>query len=766
VRLAIEKWDYSKSSVATLWPVSVGDRSREMITSSKFHDAMSLGGETITTRSTSVFTTEQLMGGAPFRKVYCLTFQSRDNPKTPFISSTDQCFIPIMSHGQSRPNECKRHPPLQHVSKLRTNQTTNTSSWELSLRFRTTDETLNISCRKDEFPRDGYAGNRARLYTEFNGSSPYNFGLNHDHPNLGQDDYEHSVSKRLKDFSQFHSSPEKRDPDDQAASVQYSVPCISVDSEEQHNKPAVLQSESIDDRQEAPSSPPRNKPIASTNISDQQVHLLALPEDKSHLTALHCFVRRQCVYFFTATAEDVKVPRKGRQKSLVLGQIGIGCIHCKDSKSKLKGCTYFPGSIGGIYNATMIIMQRHFPVCPSVTKEIFGDYNKLKSLTARSASTKEYWVSAAIKLGLFDTKHGVFFKKEVVSQNEFMTPMKKARNNLKDSYQHSVDTLCSLVETSDKMFATDYAYFVMEQMTRCTFTEADRLGKRKRHQLGFPGLACKHCFGGNGSGRFFPLTLKTFSDVSKSLHVLRNHLVKCARAPNGMAKTVNKLYGRHERDKQSTPFGSQKIFFDLVWKRLHPELDDAPIMPGLNADPVQPTLFKSIKNESLLSKKPSSDSTDEVSSRATADNHFEDVEDTQSRNYLQNEEPSPELIFGHQLFQANQHWKVYSTAGDPLLELPSVQTTQRSSKELCRIPKKRYLKSIQNSQHSINTSESSLPIENNSHKSLHSSPRRSYGSTIPSPAQGKLKSSNYSDSDLSAALILAEGMGRDVFKSI
>lgn len=277
-----------------------------MDTSSKFRKVMSLGGETITTWSTSIFTTEQLMGGAPFRKVYCLTFQSRANPKTPYISSTDHCFIPTMSHGQSRPNECKRHPPLQHTSKLRTNQTTNPSSWEQSPRFRTTDETFEISSRMDEYPRNGYAGNRARLYTEFDGSSPYNFGLNHDHPNLGQEDYEQSASKRLKDFSHFQFSPKKREPDDHAESLQYSVPCISVDSDEQHNKLAILLSESIDDRQEAPSSPSRNKPFASTYCSDQQVHLLALPEDKSHLTALHCFVRRQCVYFFTATAQDVK----------------------------------------------------------------------------------------------------------------------------------------------------------------------------------------------------------------------------------------------------------------------------------------------------------------------------------------------------------------------------------------------------------------------------------------------------------------------------
>ena len=33
--------------------------------------------------------------------------------------------------------------------------------------------------------------------------------------------------------------------------------------------------------------------------------LLTLPDDKSHLTALHCFVRRHCVYMFCAEANEV-----------------------------------------------------------------------------------------------------------------------------------------------------------------------------------------------------------------------------------------------------------------------------------------------------------------------------------------------------------------------------------------------------------------------------------------------------------------------------
>ena len=59
--------------------------------------------------------------------------------------------------------------------------------------------------------------------------------------------------------------------------------------------------------------------------------LLYTAEDERHLTDLHCFVRKRCVFLFAASQQDVDIPRKGRKKALTLGQVGIGCLHCKDS---------------------------------------------------------------------------------------------------------------------------------------------------------------------------------------------------------------------------------------------------------------------------------------------------------------------------------------------------------------------------------------------------------------------------------------------------
>lgn len=52
-----------------------------------------------------------------------------------------------------------------------------------------------------------------------------------------------------------------------------------------------------------------------------------------------------------------------------------------------------------------------------------------------------------------------------------------------------------LVFPEDKPYATAFSYHLLSQMQPCVFTEADRLGKRKGLPPGFPGLACRHCFG-------------------------------------------------------------------------------------------------------------------------------------------------------------------------------------------------------------------------------------------------------------------------------
>ena len=126
-----------------------------------------------------------------------------------------------------------------------------------------------------------------------------------------------------------------------------------------------------------------------------------------------------------------------------------------------------------------------------------------------------------------------------------------------------------LVQPVDRDLATEYSFFIMQQMSSCTFTESDRLGKRRSHRFGFPGIACIHCAGKNGSGRYFPSSVKTFADASKTINVLHNHILKCSGAPKSIKTRLQKLKDAHHAEKDAMRHGSQKQFFDVIWSRLH-----------------------------------------------------------------------------------------------------------------------------------------------------------------------------------------------------
>ena len=352
---------------------------------------------------------------------------------------------------------------------------------------------------------------------------------------------------------------------------------------------------------------------------------LAMDSDKDWLTPLHCFVRRHCVQVFTASQDDVATPSKGKRKPIQVGQVGIRCPHCHhDEVAKLRerGSVYYPTTIASIYNATMNLLQRHLHSCTSVPDDVMRRYETLKADDARSGTSKKYWMESALSLGLVDTANGIRFSAlrppalpSLSSQqqstgtvgttgrtdNEFFSSNSNAVIDLgaaagstsgeaadrasADGAAHSkqgdgtaaeisemeqnLNHSAPLVAPQDEPYSTAFSFHLLSQMQPCVFTEADRLGKRKGLPPGFPGLACRHCFGGYGSGRFFPSSIKTLSDTSKTLNVLHNHMTRCRKCPPEIRETLEKLRQTHDQERAKMKFGSQKAFFGRIWERLH-----------------------------------------------------------------------------------------------------------------------------------------------------------------------------------------------------
>jgi len=332
---------------------------------------------------------------------------------------------------------------------------------------------------------------------------------------------------------------------------------------------------------------------------------LAMETDKDWLTPLHCFVRKHCVEVFTAVEEDVATPSKGKRKPIQVGQVGIRCPHCHrdpSSQSRERGSVYYPTSIASIYNATMNLLQRHLHNCSAVPPEIMERYEMLKGDDARSGTSKKYWVQSAVSLGLVDTANGIrysgvpqptalpespalevgnMFKsnEERVKREEAVQSSAEAETSeAKPAAEQKADAAAAVEPASpetpivipeDEPYGTAFSYYLLQQMRPCVFAEADRLGKRKGLPPGFPGLACKHCFGGYGSGRFFPSSIKTLSDTSKTLNVLHNHMMRCRKVPPEIRDSLTGLRKTHDEERAKMKFGSQKAFFARIWDRLH-----------------------------------------------------------------------------------------------------------------------------------------------------------------------------------------------------
>ncbi len=327
--------------------------------------------------------------------------------------------------------------------------------------------------------------------------------------------------------------------------------------------------------------------------------LLALDRDDYWLTPLHCFVRKSCVEVFTATPNDAeKTPTKGKRRNIAIGQVGIRCPYChkkgkKDTSSTIadeedsdsddmrdypsRGSIYYPNSINNVYNATMNLLQRHLFFCPYMPIEILQKYTTLKKDDARSGTSKMYWIESAKALGFVDTLSGIKLtdktpppppsiplgskKDEEAAAARTSGDDKKTGNAKDDETQLSAkddnDDASPLVVPEDDKF-TKFSFLLMSQMRRCVFTEADRLGKRKGLTNGFAGLACRHCFGGFGAGRFFPSSIKTFSDTSKTLDVIFSHLDRCRHVPKSVMVELTKAKRTHDIERGNMKFGSQK----------------------------------------------------------------------------------------------------------------------------------------------------------------------------------------------------------------
>jgi len=323
---------------------------------------------------------------------------------------------------------------------------------------------------------------------------------------------------------------------------------------------------------------------------------LGLNDDKYWLSELQVFLRSNFAEAFGATEEDIAAPMHGRNKPIALGQVGIRCIHCKNDDPSERGqqATSYPSLISGIYNSVQQMLRLHMECCQSMPLEVRMRIDQLKLSSSSRGGRKQYWVDSAKRLGMVDTPHGIHFERDPHGPLPPLTgPSLSSREGRKKKQPKKEEEVVEkppvaeeqlppppplpqvenrpLVFPEDEDLISDYLYLTLEQMSPCKLMEADRVGCYKNRKVGFPGLACKHCVGQAGCGRYFPASEASLSQTTTSQTIM-NHVRNCRRCPPEIRENLEIMkrarMGPDGKKADKPKHGGRKVFFHRLWCRI------------------------------------------------------------------------------------------------------------------------------------------------------------------------------------------------------
>jgi hypothetical protein len=177
---------------------------------------------------------------------------------------------------------------------------------------------------------------------------------------------------------------------------------------------------------------PRTRVESSTVPVGKSIVSLAADDDAEVLNPVHCFVRKH-VELFSADEDDIAAPCPGRKTRVMLGQVGIRCMHCAKlklpPKDRVKRAVCYPPSIDGIYHSVSNMKFDHFGICPGLPPSAKEELAALRSSCSGrrqagagnktngnksstgfgSTNMAQYYRDAAFAKGLVDTDEGIRF---------------------------------------------------------------------------------------------------------------------------------------------------------------------------------------------------------------------------------------------------------------------------------------------------------------------------------------------------------------------
>ena len=133
--------------------------------------------------------------------------------------------------------------------------------------------------------------------------------------------------------------------------------------------------------------------------------------DDDSLSAYQCLVRRQ-IEMFEARSEDVESNAQGRNKPIVMGQVGIRCRHCVTTtpRHRARASVYFPAKLMGLYQAAQNMATIHLcKYCQRIPPAVKSELLTLRERKSSAGGGKKYWGDGARVLGVFEAADGLRF---------------------------------------------------------------------------------------------------------------------------------------------------------------------------------------------------------------------------------------------------------------------------------------------------------------------------------------------------------------------
>jgi len=164
--------------------------------------------------------------------------------------------------------------------------------------------------------------------------------------------------------------------------------------------------------------PPVATPISSAPLPPREPHS-PLPKVVSHkdddtVLSGHQVLLRKQIEAFEADQHDSATHTRGRNKAIILHQVGIRCRHCghRPVNERAKGSTYYPTSVMGLYQAAQNMCHTHMQsgICKDMPQEIKDEFVELlKTKYLYVGAGRAYWARTAKGIGLYDTEEGIRF---------------------------------------------------------------------------------------------------------------------------------------------------------------------------------------------------------------------------------------------------------------------------------------------------------------------------------------------------------------------